>query len=235
MTETLRVMSTLAVELAVKREILPRWTSQGHDIKMFWSPTSVLVEKIKAGARADVVIAIDEPIREMVARGILAANSVRPIAQACFGIAGRKGLPAPDISSVEKFKAVLLEAKTIACSKTGASGIHFLDVVDRLGIGAEIRSRSVQIPAGFTAEKVVSGEAELAVQQISELMSIDGVDVIGPFPEPLQKRTDFSAAIFAEAENRGSAEAFIDLLTSGSSASAYAQCGLTPRQPSMAA
>jgi len=235
MAGALKVMSTLAVELALKREILPAWASRNRDVQVYWSPTGVLVEKIKAGARGDILIAIDEPINDMVEQGILVRGSVRPLARAAFGIAKLHGRSFPEISSVETFKAALLQAKSIVYSRTGASGIHFLKVIDELGIGDDIRSKALEVPSGFTAEKVVSGDAEIAVQQISELMSIDGVDIVGPFPEPHQKQTDFSSAIFTEAVNHEQAASFIEHLTSQCSMRAYAQCGLSPRTTRIAA
>ncbi|MGH7003671.1 MAG: molybdate ABC transporter substrate-binding protein, partial [Alphaproteobacteria bacterium] len=184
---------------------------------MFWNPTSILIDKVRAGARSDVLIAIDAPIESLAADGVLRAETIRPIAQAGFGIAVRAGAFVPDISTVEAFKAALTSARSIAYSLTGASGLHFLEVIERLGIADSVKQRAIAIQAGFTAEKIVAGEADMAVQQISELMSIEGIEVAGPFPEPLQKRTDFSAAVFSEASNPEAALAFVELLANPAS------------------
>lgn len=97
----------------------------------------------------------------------------------------------------------------------------------RLGISDTIKA--VTIPAGLTAEKLVSGEAELAIQQISELKSVEGVDVIGPFPDEVQITTRFSAAVFQEAENPEDAAAFIESLVTKDAHNAYAEGGLVSR------
>jgi len=218
----LTVMSTLAVELALQSALLPAWR---EDVDMEWSPTGVLIDRVRSGERGDVLIAIDQPIAELVAEGVLRDASVRPLAQASFGLGVRRGEPRPDISTPERFKQALLEARSIAYSLTGASGIHFQDVLNRLEIADAVNLTPIQ--AGFTAERVLAGEADLAVQQVSELMSIDGIDVVGPFPEPYQKHTDFSAAIFTDSALPELAEAFLEHLSGG--AEVYARCGLEPR------
>ncbi len=229
MSDTLQVLSTLAVELALKSALIPKWQAGGRSITVDWNPTGVLVERVRDGQRGDVLIAIDEPIEDLVRSGILRAGSVRPIAQASFGLGTRRGTARPDILTPEKFKQALLSARSVAYSRMGASGIHFRRVLEELGIAEEINAKATIIQAGFTADKVISGEADLAVQQISELMSIDGIEVVGPFPDPHQKHTDFSAAVFSDSSNRDAAEAFIAHLSDGEAAAIYAQSGLLPR------
>lgn len=223
------VMSTLAVELALKSALLPAWREAGGRVEVEWSPTGVLIERVRAGERGDVLIAIDEPIAQLAELGVLRAESIRPVARASFGIGVKHGAPLPEISTPELFTQALVSARSVVYSLTGASGIHFQDVMERLNITETVGAKATVIDAGFTAEKVLAGEADLAVQQISELMAIDGIDVVGPFPEPYQKHTDFSAAIFADAPNGQVAETFLDHLSDKQAAEAYARCGLLPR------
>lgn len=225
----LTLMSTLAVEVALKRSILPRWLAAGREIDVQWNPTAVLMDRVRNGERADVIIMIDEPMQSLADSGIVRAETVAPIARAGFGIAVRAGSTAPDISTPDAFKKAIASARAVAYSLTGASGIYFGELVERLGVGEEVKARAITIPAGFTAEKLINGEADLAVQQISELMSVDGVEIVGPFPDPLQKHTDFSAAIFADAKNPELAEEFIAHLTGPESHRAYGLGGLTSR------
>lgn len=222
----LKVMSTLAVELALRSALLPAWRDE---VEMEWSPTGVLIDRVRAGERGDVLIAIDQPIAELVEEGVLRAGSVRPLASASFGLGVRHGEPRPDISTPERFEQALLSARSVAYSLTGASGIHFQDVLKRMDIAEAVGAHATTIPAGFTADKVIAGEADLAVQQISELMSIDGIDVVGPFPEPYQKHTDFSAAIFTDSDVPELAEAFLDHLSGKLAAEVYERSGLVAR------
>ncbi|MGK9051368.1 molybdate ABC transporter substrate-binding protein [Neorhizobium petrolearium] len=234
MAGNLKVMSTLAVELALKRAILPAWEDAGNSVEVDWNPTGILIERVRNGERGDILIAIDSPITTLADEGILLPDTIRPVARASFGLAARAGSSLPDISTPERFKAALLAARSVAYSLTGASGLHFQKVLDQLGIAETVRRRAVTINAGFTAEKIISGEAELAVQQISELMSVDGVDVIGPFPAPFQKPTDFSAAVFSGAKNPKLAAAFLDHLSGAAAIEAYERSGLKARFPAAA-
>jgi molybdate transport system substrate-binding protein len=226
---SLTVMSTLAVELALQSALLPAWREAGQDVDMEWSPTGVLIDRVRAGERGDVLIAIDQPIAELVEQGVLRAGSVRPLARASFGLGVRRGAPLPDISTPERFEQALLSARSVAYSLTGASGIHFQDVMERLDITGPVGAKATAIHAGFTADKVIAGEADLAVQQISELMSIDGIDVVGPFPDPYQKHTDFSAAIFTDSEAPEVAAEFLEHLSSEAATEVYGRCGLLAR------
>ncbi len=225
----LTLMSTLAVEVALKRSILPGWFAAGHGADVQWSPTAVLMDRVCGGERADAIIMIDDSMRSLADAGIVRAETVTPIARAGFGVAVRAGTAAPDISTPESFKEALVSARAVAYSLTGASGIYFGDLVDRLGVAETVKARAVTIPAGFTAHKLVTGEADLAVQQISELMSVDGVEIVGPFPDPLQKHTDFSVAVFTDAADPDLAEEFIVHLTSPEADRAYRLGGLTSR------
>jgi molybdate transport system substrate-binding protein len=232
--EPLTVMSTLAVELALQSALLPAWREAGREVAVEWSPTGVLLDRVRAGERGDVLIAIDQPVAELVEEGVLRAGSVRPVARASFGLGVKHGEPLPDISTPERFRQALLSARSVAYSLTGASGIHFQDVMKRLDITDTVGQKATAIRAGFTADRVIAGEADLAVQQISELMSIDGIDVLGPFPEPYQKHTDFSAAIFTDSGSPSVAEEFLDHLSDETAAEVYSRSGLLPRTASVA-
>ncbi|SNB63384.1 molybdate transport system substrate-binding protein [Arboricoccus pini] len=229
MPQALHVMSTLAVEVAFKRAILPSWSARQGPVNLDWAPTTVLLDNILKGARADVVILIDDPMARLAADGIVDQESITPIAQAKFGLAVKEGAPKPDISDAEKFVAAIKAARSVAYSLTGASGLYFAKLIEQLGIEEQVLPRATRIPKGFTAEKLLTGEADLAVQQVSELMAVDGVDIVGPFPEPLQQPTNFSVAIFKEASDRGLANAFLDHLTSKEAHEAYNTFGLASR------
>ena len=147
------------------------------------------------------------------------------------GVGVREGAPKPDVSTVEAFKRTLVAARAVAYSRAGASGIYFTALVERLGIAAEVNARAVTIPMGFTGEKVASGEADIAIQQVSELMSVPGVAVAGPFPPEVQTISTFDAAIFADAANPEGAAAWMALLASPAAAKAYGDGGLVSRLP----
>ncbi len=226
------VMSGLALEVAVNRWLKPQFEAQTHHrLDIDWRPTTAIMKSIDEGRRADVVIAIANSIDHLCAARIVRPETRVTLADSVLGVGVRQGWPKPDVATVDAFKRAMLGARAVAYSKAGASGIYFASLVDRLGIAKEVNARAVVIPMGFTAEKVASGEADLAIQQISELMSVPGIDIAGPFPPELQTVSTFDAAIFADSGNPAGAAALIALLTSPAAAKAYADGGLVSRLP----
>jgi molybdate transport system substrate-binding protein len=227
---TVKVMSGLALEVAVSRWLKPKFEADTHfRLEMDWRPTTAIMKSIEQGERADVVVAIAQSMDQLCDSGVVRAGTRVRLAESILGVGVRQGAPKPDVSTVDAFKQAMLAARAVAYSKAGASGILFGKVIERLGIASEVNGRAVVIPMGFTGEKVVSGEADLAIQQVSELMSVPGIDVAGPFPAELQTVSTFDAAIFAEAANPDGAAALMQLLSSPAAAKAYADGGLVSR------
>jgi molybdate transport system substrate-binding protein len=235
-TAGLKVMCSLAVVVAFRRWILPEFeAASGIALDVSWNPTTVLVSRVAEGERADVMVLIDGPMGKLVEEGVIRAESVRPLARASLGLAVARGKPRPDVSSVEALRSALGNARAVAYSRGGASGIFFTGLIERLGISAQVNKRAVIIPEGFTAEKLVTGEADLAFQQISELMSVEGVEILGPLPAVAQRGTDLSVGIFVEAANVAAAEQFVAAVTSSRAAQAYRDGGMAARFASVRA
>jgi molybdate transport system substrate-binding protein len=165
-----------------------------------YKSTNMILNLIAEGATADMTIITREAIDRLVRDGILVAGSTADLAQSGVGIAVRAGAPKPDISTVAALRRTLLETKSIAFTRLGASGVHFAQVIERLGIADEVR-RKAHIGDAYIGEVVARGEAEIAVQQISELMPVKGIDIVGPLPEEMQKISVFAAGIFRSARN----------------------------------
>jgi molybdate transport system substrate-binding protein len=231
-SKTVSVMSGLAVEVAVNRWLKPKLEAETKfRLDIDWRPTTAIMRSIEEGRRADVIIAIGESMDRLEREGIVRAETRVTLADSVLGVGVKRGTARPDISTVEAFKRAMLDARAVAYSKAGASGLYFAKVIEKLGIGDAVNARAVVIPMGFTAEKVASGEADLAIQQISELMTVPGIDVAGPFPPDIQTVSTFDAAIFADAANPEGAAAFLQVLTSPAAAEAYAKGGLVSRLP----
>jgi molybdate transport system substrate-binding protein len=168
MNEPVRVLSTLALKGAVSDLTGQYAAAGGARIDADFAPTLALLDRLRAGEAADVVILTREGLEEVVREGRVASESCVDLARSYVGIAVRAGEPHPDISTEPALRAALLGARAVAYSRLGASGILFAKLIERMGIASDINARAVIIPQGFTAERLVAGEADLAVQQISE-------------------------------------------------------------------
>lgn len=197
-----RLMSTLALA-GLLREAAPALEAAlGAPVQVDLAPTRTLETRIRAGERADAAILTAEAVAALAAEGVLDGMTARPLAQSRVGLAVKAGAPHPDISTPEALKRLLIATPSLCYSRAGASGIFFAALIDRLGIAAEVNAKAVVIPQGFTAEKLVTGEAAIAFQQVSELMEVPGIEVVGPLPEGAQTVAVFSGAAFAGADRR---------------------------------
>lgn len=204
----------------------------GHKLAITFATLGAAVIRVQAGETADVVIIPRQGIESLVKEGKAGANNVTVLAHSNIGVAVRKGAPKPDISSPEAFKRTLLAAKSITYSNPadgGASGVHFAKVLDRLGIANEMKPKTVFMPkAGTVATLVANGEAEIAVQQIQELVSVSGVEVIGPLPADLQATTVFAAAIMTGAKEVEAGKALVNFLLTPDAAATIKSKGMEP-------
>jgi molybdate transport system substrate-binding protein len=228
MSVVLRVLSTLALKGAV-HGLADRYQSAGGArIDADFAPTLALLERLRAGETADVVILTREGLAEVADEGRVAPESCVDLARSWVGIAVKAGASHPDITTEAALRTALLGARAVAYSRLGASGILFAKLIERLGIAADINARAVIIPQGFTAEKLVNGEADLAVQQISELKQIGGIEVVGPIPYELQTAAVFSAGRMAATDRPAEADRLLRFLTSAEVAPALRESGLEP-------
>ena len=184
--------------------------TSGTKLAITWGSAAGLVKELEAGAAADLVILTAEAIDDLIKRGKVVARSRVDLARSGIGIAVRKGASKPDIGSPDALKQTLLAAKSVAHSKTGMSGIYFPTVLARLGITDAMKSKIVMPEPGTPVGDVIAkGEAEIGVQQISELLPVAGVNVVGPLPATLQKITTFSAGIPSAAKEPDAAKALV--------------------------
>jgi molybdate transport system substrate-binding protein len=155
-------------------------------------------------------------IDDLVKQGKLVADSKIILARSGMGIAVRAGAPKPDISTPDALKRTLLAAKSIVYTDPALrspSGVHFAKVLERLGIAEEMKPKSM-LHDGVGSEFVARGEIELAIQQISEIVPVQGVELVGPLPADLQLTTVFATAIGADAKEQGAAKEFVKFLAS---------------------
>jgi len=230
----IKVLSSTAMKM-VFVELSPRFEREtGNRLAVTLGPSLVLEKRVGEGEAADVAILTGPGARGLAARGVLMAGSLTDVARSSIGIAVQKGAPKPDLSSAESFKRAMLVAKSIALSKPvggGASGAHMANVFAQLGITEAMAAKShygAGGAAGLAGLVVKRGEAEIGIQQMAELIAVDGIDVVGPLPAEIQMITQFTAAVPANANHADAARALIAFLTTPAAKSVIKAKGLDP-------
>ncbi|HEU4352345.1 MAG TPA: substrate-binding domain-containing protein [Burkholderiales bacterium] len=205
---SLVVLSSLALKGVLEKSRAHLEKSLGTQLELHFDATQAIVPRLSAGFRADLVVLTAEAMDELAKAQRV--TRVRALGSSGVGLAVRAGAPRPDISSVEALRRALLSARSVAHSKVGASGIYFVELVEKLGIAGQVRRIVVERgPVGFV---VAAGEAELGVQQLCELEPVPGIDIVGPLPAPVQRITHFSAGVPADAANVAGARALMEAL-----------------------
>lgn len=214
---------------AVTVELIPQVQREtGLAIAAVYGSTQLLMDKIGEGETGDIALLSAEAIDELIGQRVIAAGSRVDIARSSIGVAMRRGMLAPDVSTIEALRRVLLGAKSVLHSKTGISGQYMPTLFERLGIAREIAAKAVVPAYGTVGEALARGEAEIALQQISELLPVPGVKVIGPLPEEVQLLTTFSAGTFADAEEPRAVRMLLERFTGNAARPLYARNGLAP-------
>ncbi|RXH14681.1 substrate-binding domain-containing protein [Bradyrhizobium guangzhouense] len=223
-----RMLSTLGLMGAMRSLSAAFETATGIHVDADFAPTLALLKRLRAGEAADLVILTREGLNEVIGEGRVIADGAADLARSYVGLAVRGGQPHPDISSEAELRKALLAARSVAYSRLGASGVYFAQLIERMGIATEINAKATIVEQGFTAERLVSGEADLAVQQISELKQIGGIEVIGPVPHELQTPAVFSAGRMTNAKQPEAADRLLRYLASPEVVPVLRQSGLEP-------
>jgi molybdate transport system substrate-binding protein len=227
MGNVVRVFSTLALKGAVGSLAGRYEAAGGARIDADFAPTLGLLERLRGGEGADVVILTKEALDDLASKGRVVAETCVDLARSFVGIAVKAGAGHPDIATEAALRAALLGGR-VAYSRIGASGIFFAELIERMGIASEVNARARIIPSGFTAERLLAGEADLAVQQLSELKQVAGVEVIGPIPRQLQTPAVFSAGRLASSRQPVPSDALLKYLASPEVAPVLRDSGLEP-------
>lgn len=226
--EKIRMLSTLGLMGAMRSLSSAFEAASGIYVDADFAPTLALLKRLRAGEAADLVILTREGLDEMIGEGRVIADSAADLARSYVGLAVRAGHAHPDIANEAALRKTLLAARSVAYSRLGASGVYFAQLIVRMGIAAEINATATIVEQGFTAERLVSGEAELAVQQISELKQVEGIEVIGPVPHEMQTPAVFSAGRMVNAKQAEAADRLLHYLASPEVVPVLRQSGLEP-------
>ncbi len=226
MSLNLRILTSNST-LTVLEVLIPAYEkATGNRVSVSADSAKAMVAKIRGGESGDAIVLGSGAVKELAEAGIVIPASRRAFARAIVGVGVRHGTPLPDISSVEAFRASLLAAKSIAHTVHGASGMYIPTLLEKLGISEQMKAKTVTRPGGYIGKVVVAGEAEVALQQIPELMAVPGLDVVGPVPDAVQKTFETSAGLFAASKNPVSAQAMLDFFAAPAHATLFSSKGL---------
>lgn len=205
----------------------------GHTVKLTFATAGEVEKRVIAGESTDVVVGTDISTAKLVGQGLLAADTRAIIARVGVGVGAREGAAKPDISSADALKRALLAAKSVTYpdpARGGASGIHFAKVIEQLGIAQPVKEKSVLgANPDFVCVAVAKGEVELCVHQISEILPVQGVTLVGPLPRDTQRVTTFAIALSAKASAAEAGRAFVAFVTRPDLKAKFAAAGLDYR------
>ena len=220
---------------AVVLELVPAFEKEtGHKAVIDNDTAGGLARRIEGGEAFDLAVITPGVINDLAAKGKIVAGSRVNVARVGVGVVVKEGAPLPDVSNVEAFKRALIAAKTVAYidpASGGSSGIYLTGLFDKLGIAAEIKPKAKLKQGGYVADLIASGEAELGLHQISEILPVKGVKLVGPLPAEIQNYTTYAAAVGKDARQPEAADAMLKLLA-GSGAEPVLKARGMERPPS---
>jgi molybdate transport system substrate-binding protein len=231
--DEIKVMTSGAFTAAFL-EVVPAFErATGHKVvttfgaSMGNAPDSI-PSRLQRGEPVDVIIVIASALDDLITQGRIVATSRVELARSSIGMAVRAGAPKPDISSVEAFTRALLAAKSIAYSAS-ASGVYVsTELFQRLGIADRVLPKSRRIESERVGAVVARGDAEFGFQQISELLPVPGIEILGPLPSGVQRVSVIAAGIATGAKAQDAGRALVTFLGSRAAAPPIRKSGLEP-------
>ena len=222
---TIKVMASAAFKEAYL-ELVPQFERvSGHKVDNLWVPSVQMMSRLKGGEIVELVILSAASLEELIKAGIIATRT--DLARSGVGMAVRSGAPKPDISSGEALKRAVLAARSVVYS-TGPSGIYLAGLFRQMGIEDQVKPKLKQVQGEPAGASVARGEAEIGFQQMSELLPVPGIDIVGPLPPDVQTITTFSAGLHARAKEPDAAKALVQFLTSPEAAPVIRRKGMEP-------
>jgi molybdate transport system substrate-binding protein len=215
---------------AVLDELLPQFErATGRRPAILFGTTASIKQRIEKGEAFDVVIVTSEAIDDLIEASKVARATRLDLARSGIGVGIRKGAPRPDIRTSEALKHTLLSSKSLTYAEDGASRVHIEKMLDRLGIFGTMKPR-IALTQGSARglANVAAGQGDLAMTLISEILPVDGVELLGPLPGEFQSYVSFAAAVNVNAKSAEAGTALIRFLAGPSTAPTYKTKGMEP-------
>jgi molybdate transport system substrate-binding protein len=210
--------------------VVPEFEKQtGHKVTVDNDTVGGLTKKIEGGETFDVVVLTPGAVDELTKKGKIAEGTKAVLARVGVGVMVKAGAPVPDVSSVDAFKRALLNAKSVSYidpASGGSSGIYVANLLQKLGIADQIKPKEKLKKGGYVADLIKSGEAELGIHQISEIVPVKEVVLVGPLPAEIQNYTTYAAGIGAGTKESEAAKAIIRVLSGPAAAAVLKEKGM---------
>ncbi len=203
----------------------------GHKVTVDNDTVGALSKRIEGGEVFDLAVLTPAAVDNLAAKGKFIAGSRQNLARVGVGVVVKEGAPKPDVSSVDAFKKALLAAKSVAYidpAAGGSSGIYVAGLLDKLGIAAAVNAKAKLIHGGAVAEHIAKGEAEIGIHQISEILPVKGITLVGPLPAEIQNYTVYAAGLGANGKEREAAHALLKALSGAAAADVIKSKGMEP-------
>ena len=228
----IKVFSTTGVK-SVLEELIPKFEKEtGNKLVLTWSTGALLTKRVQAGEQADALILIDSNVSTLLKDGKVVPGTETLFAKSIFAVGIKSGAPKPDISTADTLKKTLLDAKAISYSDPatgGASGVYIAKQIERMGITDQLKGKAKFPPSGgFSGTLLASGEVDIAIQSKPELLSVPGVDVVGPLPGDMAFTVVYQAGVQSGAANAEAARALVKFLASPEAQAVFKAKGFDP-------
>lgn len=224
----IHVLSAGAVQEAEKSLAAEFGRQTGDHVTFVFGTVGAIQGRLKSGERADVIVLSASAIDTMAKARELIGNAGTPLAKVGIGVAVREGAPRPDISTPDAFRQALLQANSVVYAdpaKGASSGIQFARILNQLGIADVVNPKAILQPGGYVVEVVARGQAELGVHNISEILPVKGVVLVGPLPPALQSYTTYAAGVPVANAAPAPAFALVKFLSDPAAAATWKKAG----------
>jgi molybdate transport system substrate-binding protein len=215
--ETIKVLTGGAFKQVVVALVPGFEARTGHKVEVQNDTAGALQKRIAGGETFDLAVITPAVLKPLAAQGHVVEGSITPLAKVAIGVAVKTGAPQPRIGDVDEFKQAVLGARKVAYidpAAGGSSGIYLDGLFQRMGIADQVRAKAVLVPGGLVADRLVTGEADLAIHQISEIIPVKGVTLVGPLPEAIQNYTTYAGALGSRAAHAEAARALLATFSS---------------------
>ena len=227
----IKVLTAGAFKQVLLALVLEFEKQTGHKVILENDTVGALTRRIEGGEAFDLAVLTPAAVNDLSAKGKFVAGSRTNLGRVGVGVVVKEGAPKPDLSSVDAFKRALLAAKSVAYidpAAGGSSGIYVAGLLDKLGVAAEVKPKAKLIPGGAVAEHIARGEAELGIHQISEILPVKGITLVGPLPADIQNYTVYAAGLGANGKESEAAKALLKTLSGPAAVDVLKSKGMEP-------